>query len=539
MATVNAATCSSTDVQTAINTAVTGDTVEIPAGNCTWTTAVTFPTSGKNNVKIHCDSPTTTVITVGVSAAIQFKKNSGVRLTNCGFKQVSSGIDNWVTFQGQNFRVDHSTFTNTFGLGTGAVAKHAIAIFSPDSATNHPTGVVDNNTFYDSDVIVQGGLQSSQEDNNIWFEASTIGAATPVGVVYVETNTFIMTPAKCCAIDSNTGGRYVFRYNTVTNSDVNAHSVQGKHRAARSWEIYNNTFNATSAWQQAIYQRGGTGVIFSNTITGSYSYSIIFDNRRSNEVFTATPSGPGSCAGSSPENSYWDGNTTVGWPCRDQIGRGVDASLWDITFSNPAPLQASEPAYIWSNTKSGVATTPTVAGCSNTIKTNGSCADIVLNRDYFNSTLVGYTAFAYPYCYSGVGPGSGTGCDGDTPIGTGHAALNQTSLSANWIVGIRPGTAIASDPASIVLTNDGTGVLTINSISISGNTKNFVITTNTCGATLAASASCTIGIEFTPHTAGVMTQGTLTVDTDINDPTCTLDGTGLTIQQSLFPGYLA
>ncbi len=35
-ATISAVSCSNTDVQTAIDTAVSGDTVLVPAGNCTW-----------------------------------------------------------------------------------------------------------------------------------------------------------------------------------------------------------------------------------------------------------------------------------------------------------------------------------------------------------------------------------------------------------------------------------------------------------------------------------------------------------------------
>lgn len=45
---VNAATCNSTDVQTAINSATEGGTVVIPAGTCTWTSGVTI--SGKGIV---------------------------------------------------------------------------------------------------------------------------------------------------------------------------------------------------------------------------------------------------------------------------------------------------------------------------------------------------------------------------------------------------------------------------------------------------------------------------------------------------------
>ena len=43
--TIAAATCNSNDVQSAINSAATGDTVTIPTGTCTWTSGVTI--SGK------------------------------------------------------------------------------------------------------------------------------------------------------------------------------------------------------------------------------------------------------------------------------------------------------------------------------------------------------------------------------------------------------------------------------------------------------------------------------------------------------------
>ena len=43
--TINAASCSQSAVQTAINSAVGGDTVVVPIGSCTWTASVSI--SGK------------------------------------------------------------------------------------------------------------------------------------------------------------------------------------------------------------------------------------------------------------------------------------------------------------------------------------------------------------------------------------------------------------------------------------------------------------------------------------------------------------
>jgi hypothetical protein len=193
-------------------------------------------------------------------------------------------------------------------------------------------------------------------------------------------------------MDANRGGRYVFRYNVVNNSNTEAHSVQGNHRATRSWEIYNNQFNRALAGGQwvAMGQRGGTGVIFDNTITGAYTHAIVFDNVRS---FTNLSFPPGPCDG----NSSWDGNEVPpnnGWPCRDQFGRSTDEWLFDQA---PFPPQASEPTYLWNNTHDGQPAEPYIHNCVDTVVPGGSCTHIQENRDYFLAVRPGYAPFTYPH----------------------------------------------------------------------------------------------------------------------------------------------
>ena len=85
------------------------------------------------------------------------------------------------------------------------------------------------------------------------------------------------------------------------------------------------------------------------------------------------------------------------------------------------------------------------------------------------------------------------------------------------------GVGTTSTAQTVTLTNTGEeGVLTITSIAVSGNFAQ----TNDC-ATLAASASCTVNVTFSP-TAGGALAGVLTIDS--NDPaspdTVNLTGTG-------------
>jgi hypothetical protein len=62
------------------------------------------------------------------------------------------------------------------------------------------------------------------------------------------------------------------------------------------------------------------------------------------------------------------------------------------------------------------------------------------------------------------------------------------------------------------LTNTGTAVLDINSIAITGADSEEFAQTNTCGESLAANASCTITVTFTPTTVG-----SATANVSIND----------------------
>ena len=61
--TINAASCSRSDVQTAINSAIDGDVVIIPAGNCRWTAGVSRNLESANmGIKIQGSGDQQTII---------------------------------------------------------------------------------------------------------------------------------------------------------------------------------------------------------------------------------------------------------------------------------------------------------------------------------------------------------------------------------------------------------------------------------------------------------------------------------------------
>jgi hypothetical protein len=85
----------------------------------------------------------------------------------------------------------------------------------------------------------------------------------------------------------------------------------------------------------------------------------------------------------------------------------------------------------------------------------------------------------------------------------------------------------SSKPMAVVLTNAGSSALPILSTTIQGDSKDFQITSNTCGLSVGPGVSCKIGITFTPQATGTLT-GTLNIgDSDPFSPqVVTLTGTG-------------
>jgi hypothetical protein len=374
--TVRANSCSRTDVQAAVNAAGDGDTVLVPAGNCMWATpAASTPAvliAGKA-ITLQGAGIAQTVITdaTGTNWNESLIRVDGVegkpfRITGFTFTGINVQASVQIYGNCKSFRLDHCEFESPTDFVTAI------------NTSGYTYGVIDHCTFFNSRVLVSG------DDDAAWQRPLTLGSAN---AVYVEDCTFDCT-AQCNTVDANAGGRYVFRYNTMRNSHVEAHSgCPSGLRATFSHEVYANTIVAETPTYRPFLIRGGTGVIFNNTITGSYtSPDIHVDDQRSCvDVSGYSCHAPWDrCDG----DSIYDGNEPAGYgyPCRDQIGRSTDSGI--------TTTQALEPMYEWDNTY------------------GGADVDIILNpamcvtmtyhiqegRDFYNDTSrPGYTPYVYPH----------------------------------------------------------------------------------------------------------------------------------------------
>ena len=189
-----------------------------------------------------------------------------------------------------------------------------------------------------------------------------------------------------------------------------------------------------------------------------------------------------------------------------------------------------------------------IATLTNNLGTPLTISSIAVSGDYSQTNTCGTSVAAGAICsinvtFSPTTTGSRTGIltvtdsasnSPQTVSLTGSGILQATvspgSLSfGNQAVGTASATKIAT------LTNNLGTPLTISSITTSGDYSQ----TNTCGASVASGATCTVSVMFTPTTTGTR-PGTLTVtDSAINSPqTVSLSGNGV-VPVTVSPSTLA
>jgi hypothetical protein len=362
-ATINAASCSQTDVASAIASASAGDTVTVPAGTCAWTshtvTGITLIGAGKG-------SSGGTVITSGTVTvtkhATQNTRFSGFRMT---------GTDDHILITGsasnKPFRVDHvyMTLSNTMTLYVRANG-----------------GLIDHVDFYSSSATYADTIKlmlDPSEWSSSWTAAQSMGTADTNGDknIYFEDDTW--TNFNEIAFDCDNGSRAVVRHSTMTDSGFTAHGggsgTSGNDTSSvgcRHMEFYNNAFVRVSnaaAVNKWIWWRGNGGVF-------------------ANNVVPRADSPDGSSYPGKPEIVMSVGCQQGSYPIRYAVGQSTDTP--DAT--------PDYPTLIFGNTGSG-----TTDGDFLSIRENpnNACASpgtyIQAGRDYQTSNTWGWAPYTYPH----------------------------------------------------------------------------------------------------------------------------------------------
>ena len=309
--TISASSCSSSAVQNALSSAKPGDTVAVPAGNCSWGS---FSVPGG----VHLRGAGIGSTRVTINGTVTINKHSTVSVELSGFSFSKSGGDN----AAKMFRVLGSWNHEPPLIHDNEFTVNSAAIFLYE--TNG--GVIYQNVF-------RGGLDDSaiqhkiNNDNQSWSSADTMGTRDTNGKMnlYVEDNLFEGMANQ--ATDFDDAARVVFRYNTLRHSSFNSHGLATSPIGVRHYEIYNNHFaypneNVNQSWH--IWLRGGTGVIFDNDIDDINGSQ--WGNKRELllSVRAAVDGGVTGCCRS--------------WACKHQVGQNHDGTR-----------QYLDPLRMWNN----------------------------------------------------------------------------------------------------------------------------------------------------------------------------------------------
>jgi hypothetical protein len=140
---------------------------------------------------------------------------------------------------------------------------------------------------------------------------------------------------------------------------------------------------------------------------------------------------------------------------------------------------------------------PLTHNCPTTLAAGASCTLTI----YFKPAGTG-TRDAEIVIFDNAGSGEQTVTLTGTGLGSGTPAVSLAHTSfymGHEVVGVQ------GTPGKLIMTNSGTGTLSISSFSNTGtNSTNFSLSQN-CGTSLAAKASCTLTIYFRPSGTGTRT----------------------------------
>jgi hypothetical protein len=377
--------------------------------------------------------------TTVTSAGAVSVETSGVRITGFRFQSNSmfggkSGQGMLHVNSGTGWRIDHNQFyirsqpADLWSQGFG---------MSVYGSTNE--GLIDHNIFTDhpsSTSCWQAGVYITANNKAEYYEPSHLGTAE---MVYIDDNIFENTwrhdgtGYNCTephAVFGARGAWFAARHNEIRAANIDAHGFEVA-ASTREYEISNNKWilgssckNGTGGTEpcrvyRAIYLRGGTGVIYNNSKSGSgyVSYAVGMTiprvtNRRGNynrsELYGGVNSN--SCCSS-----------TEGSPCVDGIGRG------QATGTSPNMTQVLDPLYLWNNSSLGPISVMDY-GSVNTACSGSTNNYVQSGKDYYSDNSSpyaqkpGYAPYSYPHPLAG-----------GEPVGDLEALNPPDNIRINWI----------------------------------------------------------------------------------------------------------
>lgn len=399
-------------VQSCVNNASNGDTINVASGTATWSGEISW--TNKNIAIIGAGIGNTTITRNGtafritMTNATQSWRVSGFTFTGTSLNQLfylNSGNTNNPT---KGWRIDHLRTNYSSGAHEFFIQGISWGVIDHVTVDGSPHEISKLYGYMNSSA--HEGPGCSPHCFGYWYWNRNLNLGSDEAVYFEDFTVNFNGGGTPAFFDLVYGGSAVLRHSNINGDYFITHSPRDDDRGGMKYEVYNNTFNGNGFFRFANL-RSGTGVIFNNTVSGYQLNEINIDDQRANTPCLASSSDLGVCNGSNPV----DGNIEAsGWPCVDSCGRGAV-----LNAGENGELQSNTPVYGWKNGTTSTCATGGTCNNSVLITINGAClpqgttywrttgnAHTNGQVDYVNNGNTpkpGYTALTYPHPLVGGG----------------------------------------------------------------------------------------------------------------------------------------
>jgi sugar lactone lactonase YvrE len=407
----------------------------------------------------------------------RFGGPTGVVTDQAGKIYVASGTD--------IIRVDDMTGANWTSIAVGTFPPHTIAIDS--------SGMVMLGNGYEAQIVdSEATVLTSKIDGQIIVQGvyANVYGAVPLSLPSPRPSAIGITP-QSLSISQNAGASSPPQPVTIANfggSPLDISSVS----ASGAFSQTNNCLGTLTAATQCT-----VSVSFAPSVTGVQSglLTIADDSGNAGGVQTVTLNGTGTAPVASVKPVLLSFSSQI---------EGTTSTAKTITLTNTGtgPLQVAAVTAAAPFTQTNT--------CTASIAPGGSCTISV----FFAPVAVGSFSGALT-----ITDNAGTKTVGLTGSASAQVTVSAGSLGFNTL-------AVGNTSAgkTVTLTNRGSAAISLSGI---GTTGAFAIASDTCAASLAAGASCAVGVTFTPVATGAATGALTFTDSALNSPQIvSLSGTG-------------
>jgi hypothetical protein len=483
--TVTAASCNESDVNAVINgpthKAVGGDTINVPAGNCTWTSGFRVPAGiGISIIGAGAASTTITDNYAGTTPLIWATPQPGAALMRISGMTVQpqSGASLYSPFQiigtcnsggCPNMRFDNMVIQPGWTGQAGWIVR-----------VDNMYGVFDHNTVNGSyclaNVNHSGWLGVGQWGDNSWASPDSYGTNA---AIFFEDNTFNGTATNDTdASDAYAdvgGGRVVTRHNTFNNAPVAGstyfHGTEsgGRMRGGRQVEFYNNTVSCApgnGCDAAAVAMRSGVGLIYNNNFSVSGGAWInAFVRLYTYRTFAGFGPSWGYCDGQGPFDQN-DGTVYASGTVTAVITAGGALTITDLSASwglNQWVNSGNPYSIVYTDVTTSNQGWTGNPGFEITANTNNTIVAGTLGGDASNWNAVSinignhYQIKRANACIDQPGRSGGTLLSGDppAPLGWVNEVIDPVYEWGNSMTGGSPGYgSISSDSAKVIANRD-------------------------------------------------------------------------------------